>query len=152
MRSASSLLRFQDSPIQVDRTWSWLPEKAVRRHCKYGRRINRLSFKGTLTKVLATSVLNAQLLSLNYWFSFLDQLLKNPYQSSTVRFLQLWSLHTCCSRTHLCLYCIGACERLHQSLFSPHKQHPCAVVGLLSARGLETHLSFSDLSLPLLSC
>lgn len=31
-------------------TWSWMAEIAARRHCKYGRRMNRLSLKGTLTQ------------------------------------------------------------------------------------------------------
>lgn len=46
--SVANSWRFQDFPIQVDWTFSWVPEIAAQRCGKYSRRVNRISMKGSL--------------------------------------------------------------------------------------------------------
>jgi len=44
---SKQLLRFKDSPTQIDRTWSRIPEIAALSCNKYGGRVNRLFLIGT---------------------------------------------------------------------------------------------------------
>ncbi len=48
VNSTSSNLDFRIPPIDLDGTWSSMTKIAVRRCCKYSRRVNKLNLKETL--------------------------------------------------------------------------------------------------------